>query len=427
MKETQMTARSWRALAAIVCWGTYTILAGCSGNRVGPDPSPTLVSSGSEFDRLQFVMRRHQFFQSAKNCEQLVATTEAAVTERRPATHCMYSPCSHELAGEPGRWLDEQEVKNPVLHGYDDKQNVRLVDDYFTTLYRHSDRFVEEVRLTINQEQAMFVRHYYFNEAGELTSSYLFRGTYEWDQEARKSTYLWDAGRLVEQDVKLRKVLKELPIDPADIRWRDFGKYVYEYSDEGDLQLVKLVYRPGQERVEYQRPQSGETAESLAREIEAKLLQRIPETIKKANIEGAVFCVFLEYGVGHWHKPSLFIARQEEARRFISPQDIDIRSLWQPGQYSTTLLLDDPELDERWRLFIQVLYQADDYQVCIDMLRRTARKLNRLQWAEIVNATDEFVVLARDSENEQELADDLRGSLPESRIEVLKEKGLWSD
>lgn len=60
------------------------------------------------------------------------------------------------------------------------------------------------------------------------------------------------------------------------------------------------------------------------------------------------------------------------------------------------------------------------------MMHRVASRLNRYEWQGILNTTEEFVVVSLDRIGYW-LAEDMKESLPRSKLELLRRRGLLID
>ena len=86
--------------------------------------------------------------------------------------------------------------------------------------------------------------------------------------------------------------------------------------------------------------------------------------------------------------------------------------------------IDAPELQTRWDQHIESLTTPAEYDDCVAMLRRVAMKLNDIDWREVFPTSKSFVVVARDTELECSITDDLKGSVPADKLQKLRDRGL---
>jgi hypothetical protein len=220
------------------------------------------------------------------------------------------------------------------------------------------------------------------------------------------------------------KILKSPAPLQTPIEWSDYGQRTYEYGADGALERITLSGVSDRPEIEYRRTKPGETAETVAKEIEDKLVGLIPDVLQTLRVEKPLYCVFLCYCSSGWElTPDVCLAKAKER----DPDLLDLDTIWNPAELSEAVHidLDDPALHDRWNLFYQLMGREEDFSVCVNMLRHVAQRLNAHGAVAGLPGTDDFIFTACDTSDGVMIGDDLPASVPPKRLKLLKQRGFW--
>jgi len=186
----------------------------------------------------------------------------------------------------------------------------------------------------------------------------------------------------------------------------------------------------------------------LLREIEATLLDTIPETILKLRIDQPAYCLFIWYydtTIAGDYTPQMGVGLQVLREACINaysdgPNDY----IWRPQQTISSPFPGFPypfvdcegpgiaeKCNECYRL-MDVIYGSDMpladerpmLKPFIDMICRVAQSLNRRDWRGVLASTDDFVVIGTDYIGYW-LLEDIEASVPAERHVLLESRGCF--
>jgi len=363
----------------------------------------------SDFEHLR---ERFLHFQHPDAWAAARAQVESKVVLCRRASDQMEGREPHYKRHFPGgRWLKEgQDGGHP--HGYDDCGRILIVDESPTMPYKvlwlYSEALCEEVRVD-GQGRAVLIVHHRTSDGGLLDWTIFQRA-----DGGGESLYCWSGGRLASHQNRYHKHSDfRRKTTPWDGRFFEetYSLTTYEYGLDGEVDRISLDgLREGQlmgsPRILYQRKKKGESVASMSKELEAALLQAIPERLAQVKLDSPAYCMFLQYCSSAWDlPPTLKVATQ--AHR----DQVDEELVWSPGEVEDPAIeLDWPGLDESWRKFYQVM--GSNWDPALKLLRKVARSLNERGF--------DFVVTAADSSDGVDIGDDVRASVPAEQRRRLK-------
>lgn len=171
--------------------------------------------------------------------------------------------------------------------------------------------------------------------------------------------------------------------------------------------------------------------------IEALLVSNIPKAIKAAKLREPVYCLRIWYNGTDSDEtavPWLMLVKESTRKSFKlehgneAPYYIWAADEATNADQSFNIQIDNDELVKQYGLWHDHLCDVDDdeeLQPFREMTQRVAAKLNTLDWATIVPATDDFVVFPADGSHTfcDDLGD-LHASVPEKRLNLLRSRNL---
>lgn len=178
---------------------------------------------------------------------------------------------------------------------------------------------------------------------------------------------------------------------------------------------------------------------NLLSEIEAELIEMLPETAQAAHVDEPIYLLILCYidTTTDEHSPFVAIVPERVRQRAIKRTGAEAsRMIWFPRQLlggSSALIreqsLENPALQAKIETCYELLTEnsSDDDDITLlpfrEMFWRVARTLNERDWRGILNTTDDFVVAASDWSGfwSQE---DLSNSLPSRNRHLLESRKL---
>ena len=171
--------------------------------------------------------------------------------------------------------------------------------------------------------------------------------------------------------------------------------------------------------------------------IEALLVSNIPKVVKAANLREPVYCLRIWYNGTDSDEtavPWLMLVKESTRKSFISKHGKKaLYYIWAADEATSTgqsfdVQIANNELVELYGVWYDHLCDLDDdeeLQPFREMTQRVAAKLNTLDWAAIVPATDDFVVFPADGSHTfcDDLGD-LNASVPAERLNLLRSRNL---
>ncbi len=177
--------------------------------------------------------------------------------------------------------------------------------------------------------------------------------------------------------------------------------------------------------------------EGVLLKIEALLVSHIPNVVKAARLREPVYCLRIWYNGTDSDEtavPWLMLVKESTRKSFIlehrkeAPYYIWCADEATNAGQSFNVQIDNAELVKQYGLWYDYLCDLDDdeeLQPFREMIQRVSAKLNTLDWAAIVPATDDFVVFPADGSHTfcDDLGD-LNASAPENRLSLLRSRNL---
>ena len=171
--------------------------------------------------------------------------------------------------------------------------------------------------------------------------------------------------------------------------------------------------------------------------IEALLVSNIPKVVKAAKLREPVYCLRIWYNGSDSLEtavPWLMLVKESTRKSFIrkhgkkAPYYIWCADEATNTDQSFNVEIANDELVKQYGVWYEHLCDLDDdeeLQPFREMTQRVAAKLNTLDWAAIVPATDDFVVFPADGSHTfcDDLGD-LNASVPEERLKLLRSRNL---
>ena len=175
-------------------------------------------------------------------------------------------------------------------------------------------------------------------------------------------------------------------------------------------------------------------------DIQAKLLKRIPTAVSDLKVQDPAYALILCYldSTTDFFTPYVIIAL-ESARKHALREEPDEASsyIWSPHQafmppeHPPEIWFEDAMLGAKCTACydflldrIQNLSEKEVLRPFREMMHRTAAALNRLDWREYLQPTDDFVVIASDWTGYW-VQEDARASLLPHQIELLESRELF--
>ncbi len=215
----------------------------------------------------------------------------------------------------------------------------------------------------------------------------------------------WEGERLVEATVE--------QTDRPGVDHRD----VFDWQGS-DLVLIERHSRQGESSVVYQRMPRGVTLAGLLSALEDDLIERIPVAVAELGQREPICAAALAYCLGELSLPPAIVLCPDAVRRRLPTEGEDgFWYRWQAAEWTSAAEV--PELDsygdEEFRkrcdvVSRQVLLDGDD-RLTARLLQAVARRLNRIDWGDLVPVTDDFLIYAWEIHGDS-LEEDLAASVP---------------
>src|SRR5262249_34672719 len=84
------------------------------------------------------------------------------------------------------------------------------------------------------------------------------------------------------------------------------------------------------------------------------------------------------------------------------------------------------ELSGDYERFMRTRRRDRQWDEIRKLLNQVARDLNDVNWDEMLNTTDDFIMFAHDYEAMEDVEDEIRACVPEDKLRILRAKGLLS-
>lgn len=170
-----------------------------------------------------------------------------------------------------------------------------------------------------------------------------------------------------------------------------------------------------------QRPERGEALRELAERVSARLGTAVPAAIRAAGIREQCYCLVLSYGESLFPL-TLILGREAERRAILAARGPAAKSyMYTPS--APALVLEDPAGARDRALLDEGVARLNAWDFGRRTLRQVARALGGRDWSGVLDATDDFVVLALDYEAD-ELTESLAACVPAERLAALRARGL---
>ena len=202
-------------------------------------------------------------------------------------------------------------------------------------------------------------------------------------ESERTETFVYESGRLTHVDV----------VTTGQDGTRTPTTLVVDYAETGEIAGVRTRHANGYEATTYARPATTDLSALLA-VVEDGLVLAIPPTVERAGAADAV-AVALAYSLeGPPLPPLLGILTASEHTALAAASD-DPWDAWNPADYRLfdvpeTAISLSPTLAAACEAVNAAVRSGADGRGVVDMLNRTARRLNALPWTAgvVVFATD---------------------------------------
>lgn len=187
----------------------------------------------------------------------------------------------------------------------------------------------------------------------------------------------------------------------------------FEHDEQG--KLVRIVGRnqlPGEpDLVLYKRRRKGVSRRELARRVADQLTEAVPAAVDSASLREPVWCLALHYDPGAPLPPSVVLGAEPE----LNPAE------WEAAR---RLELDEPQLLESCaELWSEWGGEDSGPALARRLLNGVAKRLNELDWSDLVSAEEAFFVYAVDLELE-DLERNLERSLTRTQLGMLRRRGV---
>jgi hypothetical protein len=360
------------------------------------------------------------------------ARCEAAVVQRRNASGPMFPlhPLDDEVdrslefvhgwrTARPPQWLDDN-CEDGLLHGLDAEGRMRICG---ADGIEYSANWIDQ--LTCGD-----LKRHLLDDAGRIAAIWEIA-----DDSCVLEAFLWQDEQVARSTVTTWLFQEGQWDDGSFIRIYD-----YEYDDVGTLSCVRrqtsIHGSPWRHDVVYSRPRPGQTLPGAFESVEDFLVEHIPLTVQKQNIESPLYAVLLTYcgeditsGWPHWIYLMPEAHREHVAAHH--PEEVLYRT-WFTNELSDSGFSMDPcdaaDFAELRKRSLQVLQLADDqpdfdYDELRKALCRVASRLNGLDWGKFVPVTDDFIVTAVDDHGETNPFLDWEASVPPEKLKLLQSRG----
>jgi hypothetical protein len=389
-------------------------------------------------------------FQSRKEYAALKQSCEAAVTGWRWATSLMLPELPHDdiVRGiKPPKWV-KKEPRYGSLHGLDRDGRIRCMRGGDHT--RPAEEVFEQLLL---YEDGGFWCLYFDNSAKKrlLGVNWYEMKDVRWLRSlecghygVREYVLYWKADRLVKcVERSWSGVSSDRPRAATVAKLKEERQAVSSYSYAADGELERMTEEedwgdgdPPRVEVKYQRVPRGVTLTSLLKEAEDLLVAEIPRTIRAAKVREPVYALLLQFtGVDtdpDGFAPPLFLPTETLRQRLLAEHPKDAAwYLWAVPEWDrdpgvVTLACENAALDEKLHLIFQmtvVQSSPTNYRPVRAMFQRVCARLNARNWKGILRTTDDFIVIPFDPHEELDLKTDLKASVPEEKLQLLRQRG----
>lgn len=240
----------------------------------------------------------------------------------------------------------------------------------------YGDDWVEEFIFTHFDKQHATIRSYQYAD-GRLVSC---------EQRSARSVsterYEYDGARCV-------KVVHSNPGEPDRV-------FQMSFHEDGSLAMVT---HPGKERavVIYESPEPD--LDDMATRMVKMLVERVPPHLKRLQIADEVYCLGLVYSDDYYLLPPELGCGSESLRRqwLADEGEAAAEVIWSPEDWThyggDQWALHEEPMVALGRAIGRHLQQQGDISLGIDILVRAAKQLQKIDWAEILRITDDFVVV----------------------------------
>ena len=221
--------------------------------------------------------------------------------------------------------------------------------------------------------------------------------------------------------------------------WSTDGRLVLTRSDV-DGHVIDVDYdfarnpvevrqtNAGRTSVIWQRRQPKQTISALGRVVTDALVQRVVQRLKAWSQPEPAWCLALSYSDdgNAIFPPLLGVGFESERRAWLAGKNA-ATYLWNPAEYRCfdpeELSLDLPGMDAQVRMLNQLIADKDAGDKGVALVRRVAKELRELDWSELMDVADDFVVFSVGTEL-VELEKDLKNAFGAKRFKELKKDGL---
>jgi hypothetical protein len=184
------------------------------------------------------------------------------------------------------------------------------------------------------------------------------------------------------------------------------------------LVRVERHWEDGPVEIKFERPPKGVTPEALLRELEDELVERIPAAAAGIGRGEPISALALGYCDGERSLPPQLVACPKPVReRLVDGSDDDFWYRWHAAEWMSAA--DVPELTAYGGADFNARCEHVDRQIRLSgderaagrLLRAVARRLNALDWSDLLDVTPDFVVYPWEVHGES-LEEDLAASEP---------------
>ena len=190
-------------------------------------------------------------------------------------------------------------------------------------------------------------------------------------------------------------------------------------------------------------PDSTHNVEQLLKRIEETLVATIPGTIRQMEVDERAYCVFIVFHdttVVDDYRSHLVVAAERLRRELFESKQDAADIVWNPSlldvhEVSPGCVVEGPDLKEAFHELYRALIddwndERTEEDAILSPIRltmhRIARALNQLNWCEVLETTDDFVVVAID-DNGWDPQADMRACINPQRLALLDSRGLFEN
>ncbi|KAB2892718.1 MAG: hypothetical protein F9K28_11270 [Bacteroidetes bacterium] len=198
------------------------------------------------------------------------------------------------------------------------------------------------------------------------------------------------------------------------------------YTSSGRLeQIVQEWQDISESHTSFVYRRTGKSLKVIGEEYKQKLFEYIPEILTKAKVNEPVYCMVLTYNMPDYSPQNLMLALglESERQRILEQFDAEEAqyTLWTPI-YPLIPLGSNTELNEIGQLFQQLVSMKEAWNTATKLFDQTAAELMKLNWAEILATTSDFVIYAADYEID-DIKKRMKASVPSTLLAQLRKKG----